>query len=244
MFVIYIKHMTNKVLFGDCFEMLGTIPKNSVDLILTDPPYLISRKSNFTKNSDNSKFNKISIDFGDWDKEEINFDLLFKEYKRILRNGGTLIIFFDVWKSNQLKELGEKWGFKQPRVCQWVKNNPTPINSKSNYLSNAIEFFFTFTKDKNPTFNSKYDKGIYNFPLCHGKERTNHPTQKPLELFKSLIEKHSKSGDLVLDTFGGSGTTAIAAIETNRNFILVERDESYYKICLDRIKQIEEKEIK
>jgi DNA modification methylase len=143
------------------------------------------------------------------------------------------------------KELGENikyfadlHGFKQPRVCQWVKTNPVPINSKRNYLSNAIEFFFTFVKGKNPTFNSSYDKGIYNFPLCHGNERTEHPTQKPLGLIKALIEKHSNVDDLVLDPFGGSGTTAIASIELSRDFILFEKDQLYFELSKNRIEQI------
>lgn len=226
----------NKIILDDCINILSKIEKNSIDLILTDPPYLISRDSHFTKHSDNTKFNKISIDFGKWDKEDVNFERLFKEYKRVLKPGGTLIIFFDIWKSNLLKELAEENGFKQPRVCQWVKSNPVPINSKINYLSNAVEYFFTFVKDKKPTFNSIYDKGIYNYPICHGKERTEHPTQKPLELIKDLIIKHSNEGDVILDTFGGSGTTAIAGLETNRNFILIERDENYHKISEERVK--------
>ena len=93
-------------------------------------------------------------------------------------------------------------------------------------------------KDKNATFNSEYDNGIYNFPLCHGKERLEHPTQKPLGLIKSLILKHSKEGDLVLDTFSGTGTTAVACTETDRKFICVERDEKYYQLSKSRLEQI------
>lgn len=233
----------NKIILDDCFNILSKIENNSIDLILTDPPYLISRDSHFTKNSTNTKFNKISIDFGEWDKEDFDFETLMSEYKRILKPGGTLIVFFDIWKSSLLKDLAEKNKFKQPRVCQWVKTNPVPINSKINYLSNAIEYFFTFIKDKNPTFNSVYDKGIYNYPICHGKERTAHPTQKPNILIKDLILKHSNEGDTVLDTFGGSGTTAISSVETNRNFILIERDETYYKISEERLKLLINKTI-
>ena len=69
--------MINQIILGDCFEVLSKMDKNSVDLILTDPPYNISKSSNFTKNSNNTKFNKISIDFGEWDKEELDLDKLF-----------------------------------------------------------------------------------------------------------------------------------------------------------------------
>ena len=235
--------MSNKVILGDCYEILKTIDDNSIDLILTDPPYNISRPSNFTKNSDNKKFNNISIDFGDWDQVEIDIESLMIEFKRVLKPGGTIIIFYDIWKCNSLKAIAEKLGLKQPRVCPWVKTNPVPINSKKNYLSNGIEFFFTFVKGKNATFNSSYDKGIYNFPLCHGNERTEHPTQKPLSLIKSLIEKHSKEGDVILDPFGGSGTTAIASIETNRRYFLIEKENNYYNITISRIEQSNSKKI-
>jgi site-specific DNA-methyltransferase (adenine-specific) len=225
----------NQIILDDCLNILSKIESNSIDLILTDPPYLISSISHFTESNKLSKYNKLSIDFGEWDKNNFDIDLLFSEYKRILKKGGVLIFFYDIWKSNIIKEVGEKYKFTQPRIGQWVKNNPTPINSNANYLSNVVEYFFTFTKGRNATFNSSYDKGIYNFPKC-GKGKTEHPTEKPLNLFKALIEKHSNQGDIVLDTFGGSGTTAVAAIETNRNYILIEKEENYVEISNQRIK--------
>lgn len=231
---------------ADCFEYIKTIESGTVDLILTDPPYVISRSSNFSKVSENTnhtmrtKYSTHSIDFGDWDTE-FDIDSLFSEYYRVLRKGGTLIIFYDIWKCNQLKDIAEKYKFKQPRVGIWLKNNPTPINSKNNYLSNGSEFFFTFTKDKKPTFNSQYDNGVYKFPLCHGKERLDHPTQKPLGLIRDIIEKHSNPNDLVLDTFSGSGTTAEACLSSGRRFICIEKDETYYQISMERLKQFENK---
>ena len=227
----------NHVILGDCFQVLEQLEDNSIDLILTDPPYQISRNSNFTKNSSNKKYNKISLDFGNWDKDEIDLDKLFYEYNRVLRSKGSVIIFYDIWKSSNIKYHAEKYGFKQPRVCQWVKTNPVPVNSKINYLSNSIEFFFTFVKGKSPTFHSSYDKGIYEFPICHGRERTSHPTQKPLSLIKDILLKHSNENHTVLDCFGGSGTTAVACKELNRKYIIIEQDESYHELILNRLSE-------
>jgi len=235
------------IINDDCFNYLQQIPDKSINLILVDPPYLISRPSGFSNISDSTskelvtKYGQLSIDFGDWDKVEIDWGVLFSQYYRVLKDGGTLIIFFDIWKSNIMKEAAENNKFKQPRVCQWVKTNPVPINSKINYLSNATEYFFSFIKGKKPTFNSVYDNGIYKYPLCHGKERLEHPTQKPLRLIEDLIKKHSNPGDVVLDTFAGSGTTGHACILNNREFIMVEKDIDYFKLIEKRIKNVSTK---
>jgi len=227
----------------DCFNYLKTIESKSVDLILTDPPYLISKDSGFKNISNNTKpematkYN-ISIDFGEWDKEDIDWNLLLSEYYRVLKDGGTIIFFFDIWKSTIIKEIADNLKFKQARVCVWQKTNPVPINSKVNYLSNANEYFFTFIKGKKPVFNSEYDNGFYKYPICSGKERLNHPTQKPLQLIIDLIEKHSNPGDLILDTFAGSGTTGHGAFLTKRDFILIERDVNYYNIIKKRIEEL------
>ena len=230
------------VIYGDCLEELLKIKNNSIDLVLIDPPYLISRDSNFTKNHSETsekmktKYGSISIDFGDWDKKELNWNNILGEYYRVLKKGGTLIIFYDIWKSNELKESAEFNKFKQPRVCCWTKTNPVPINSKNNYLSNANEFFFTFTKVGKPTFNSLYDNALYKYPICHGNERYDHPTQKPLGLIKDLIKKHSNPGDIVLDTFAGTGTTGKACEELDRRYIMIENKKEYFDIIEERLK--------
>lgn len=228
------------IICGDCNQEIIKIEGNSVDLIIIDPPYLISKDSNFKKISDTTskdmatKYN-ISIDFGDWDKTELNWSFLFKEFYRILKKSGTLIVFYDVWKSNELKDSAQEVGFKQPRVCAWIKTNPVPINSKVNYLSNATEYFFSFVKGGKPTFHSEYDNGFYNYPICHGKERYQHPTQKPLNLLIDLVEKHSNPGDIVLDCFAGTGTTAHACKLTGRSFIVIEKELEYIKIIENRL---------
>lgn len=230
------------LIFGDCYDELKNIESNSVNLIIIDPPYNISKNSNFKKTSNNTsselitKYN-ISIDFGEWDKEELDWSKLFLEFKRILISGGTLIIFYDVWKSSELKKCADEFKFTQHRVGCWQKTNPVPINSKINYLSNATEYFFTFVKGKKPVFNSEYDNGFYQFPICHGKERLAHPTQKPLSLITELIKKHSNPEDLVLDCFAGSGTTGHACKLTNRKYILIEKDKTYFDLIDKRLNQ-------
>jgi DNA modification methylase len=245
----------NKVYNMDCLELLKTIDKNSIDLILIDPPYLISRDSHFTQGAKNdemkNKYGKHKIDFGDWDKGELNLQNILSESYRILKDNGTLIMFYDFWKMQEVKETAEQIKFKQPRLGIFNKTNPVPVNAKINYLSNAKEFFVTFVKKSKPTFNSYYDNAeyylsensevadTYYFPIVHGKERTKHPTQKPLSLIKDLIKKHSNEDDIVLDFFAGSGTTGVGASELNRNYILCEINKEYCEIIEERLSKEE-----
>jgi site-specific DNA-methyltransferase (adenine-specific) len=227
---------------GDAFEELANLKSNSINLILVDPPYFISRNSGFAKsNSDiKGKYGKISLDFGEWDQVgDFDINFLFLEFYRVLKKSGTLIMFYDIWKSSDIKNAAMLSKFKQPRVGVWLKSNPVPINSCVNYLSNAAEYFFTFVKSSKPTFNSSYDNAVYNYPLCHGKERLAHPTQKPLQLILELVEKHSNPGDLVLDAFAGTGTTAHACILSNRDYIMIEKDTNYYNIMQTRLQKIQ-----
>lgn len=281
--------------YQEGLEFLEDIPDNSVDLILTDPPYITSRDSGMDKwvkhveqqdseGAENIKteedwedyktpeeweawFDKskvseknrpkrlkklkqdflkygsiygkkyaVTTDYGEWDSEFTleKLDLFVKHFYRILRDGGTCIVFFDIWKLTNLKDILVDSKFKQLRFIEWIKTNPQPINSKVNYLTNCREIALLGIKKSKPTFNSKYDNAIYNYPLQGGKERF-HPTQKSLPLFEDLIKKHSNEGDVVLDPFSGSATTAIAAIHTGREFIGCEINEEFFVKSKERI---------
>lgn len=222
---------------ANCFDFLKTIESNSIDLILIDPPYEVSRDTNFQSGDptgrDTDRF-RVSMDFGDWDNNFTGLDIVIKEGYRILRPGGTFICFYDLWKITTLKEYFEKANFKQIRLIEWLKTNPVPVNSQTNYLTNSREIAVSAVKKGKPTFHSSYDNGIYKFPICHDKDRF-HTTQKPLALIEALIAKHSNEGDIVLDCFAGSGTTAVAAYNLNRNFTGCEISDKYFPKALDRI---------
>jgi len=227
------------------FELLSTIENNSIDLVLTDPPYIISKQSGMQSYRDslehggtvNEKYGKkfaVTTEFGQWDTDYAIDDLekAITEFYRILRPGGSCIIFFDLWKIETLKGLLSK--FSKHRLIEWVKTNPMPVNQSATYLSNAREMAVSCVKGGKATFNSKYDKGIYDYPIYGGKDRC-HPTQKSLPLFEALITKHSNAGDVVVDPYAGSGTTALAARNTNRIYICGEPDAEYYARAKTRL---------
>jgi len=278
----------NEIKNVEGLSYLESLNSETINLVLTDPPYITSRKTGMdkqakivkkyseskknikseeewkkfktdeewekwmTKNNitDEKKKKKeleklknnylkfgsiygkkyaVVTDYGDWDNN-FTMELLEKfitHFFRVLKNGGTVIIFFDIWKITHLKEIMEKVGFKQIRFIEWIKTNPQPLNSSTNYLTNCREIALLGVKKSKPTFNSKYDNAIYKYPLQGGKNRF-HPTQKSLPLFEELIKKHSNENDVVLDTFLGSGTTAIASKNTNRIYKGCEISKEYY----------------
>lgn len=232
------QNISVKIANENCFSFLKKLESNSVDLVLIDPPYEVSRKTNFqsggAKGKDTDRF-RISMNFGDWDNNFFGLDEVIEEAYRILKKGGTIICFYDIWKLTILKSYFDKANFKQLRFIEWIKTNPVPLNSKVNYLTNSREIALVAVKDGKPTFHSIYDNGIYQYPICHDKGRF-HPTQKPLALIEDLIIKHSNTRDTVLDCFAGSATTAVAAYNQNRNFIGCEISKEYYEKAIKRLK--------
>lgn len=219
-----------------CFDFWPTMADKSVDLVLIDPPYDISRKTGFSSVKSGVERFAVSMDFGDWDWGFEGLDKAMAEAYRALRDGGTIVVFYDLWKITILAKLLEAAGFVQLRFIEWVKTNPVPLNSQTNYLTNSREIALVACKKGRPTFNSKYDNGTYSFPICHEAGRF-HPTQKPLALIESLLLKHSNEGDVVVDCFSGSGTTAAACIEHNRHFFGCELSKDYWSKSHARLRQ-------
>lgn len=222
--------------------LLDNLDSGSVDLLLTDPPYAISRDTGFAQvgNGGVDRF-AVSMDFGHWDKAEIDHAQFAKSAYGALRKGGTAIVWYDLWKITTLATALQAAGFRMLRTIIWQKTNPVPLNSKRAYLTNSREIAVVAVKGSNPTFNSEYDNGVYRDlvyeqPIPRHSGKKIHPTQKPIALFNDLVEKHSNSGDLVVDPFLGSGTTAIAAITQGRRFYGGDIESKYVKAAQKRAK--------
>ena len=222
----------------DFAAFMNTIERSSVDLILTDPPYTISRPTGFSQVKKGVKRFAVSMEFGQWDNRQIDLCKMAEVMHCVLRKGGTAIIWYDLWKLSHLSEAMAKAGFKMLRVLIWQKTNPVPLNMKATYLSNSREIAVVGVKGGSPTFYGKYDNGIYEYPIPRHNGRRVHPTQKPLDLFCKLIEKHSNPDDLIIDPFLGSGTTAIAALKTGRRFTGCDIDNNYVNAAKARLENV------
>ena len=223
-----------KLMNGDCLEMMNDIPDKSIDLILCDLPYGITRNR--------------------WDVI-IDLRLLWREYRRISRGAVVLTCaqpFTSVLITSNLKEFKYCW--------IWKKSKPTGhLNAKKQPLRNTEDIAVFYANQ--PTYNpqgtrqtdvmvSRTNRGNYNecskttrqtvtgYPttiLEFATETGAHPTQKPVALMEYLINTYTNEGDTVLDNCMGSGTTGVACVNTRRSFIGIELDSDYFKIAKERI---------
>lgn len=223
---------------GDCLEMLKGVPDNSIDLLLTDPPYNVSRPNNFKTMGSAAR---IGMDFGEWDK---NFDTVryISELPRILRDNANVVIFNSWENLSEIKKACEENNITIKRCLVLNKSNPAPFNRDRMFV-NDVEFalwgvYNSKNKPTKWTFNRQnpVEKCVINTTVQSSKL---HPTMKDIKVITYLIEVLSNEGDTVLDPFIGSGTTAVAALKTNRNCIGFEIDENYFNIAQDRINRTE-----
>ena len=254
----------NKIYNEDCLEGMKKIPDGSIDMILCDLPYGTTKL--------------------EWDKV-LPLDILFKEYERILKPNGAIVLFgvepftSDLIQPNK-DTFREKLTWKKHKpsnfanakrmhmkysedIVVFAKGKPTynpqkqPRNSErvKQGIKNGIKNFRTNSNQNSASFSTKYEprsfevydpnfkypSNIIEIPAVtsNAKEKVKHPTQKPVRLFEYLIKTYTNKGDTVLDNCMGSGTTAIACLNTERNFIGFETNEEYYNISLKRISENE-----
>ncbi|GAA0083418.1 DNA-methyltransferase [Clostridium sp. CTA-6] len=229
----------NKLIQGNSLEIMNKMIEENilVDAIITDPPYDISRDNNF------KTMGRSGIDFGEWDKNFNQFTWIPYAYK-LLKKGGTLFIFND-WKNiGEIAKYAESIGFEIKDMIRWKKTNPMPRNRDRRYITDFEVAIWLVKPKEKWTFNrlsDTYDRCEYTYPVTPKSEKVGHTTQKPLELMKEIIQRHTNENDIVFDPFTGSGTTNIASIELNRKYIGVELDNTYYNIAKNRINTYLEK---
>lgn len=221
----------------DAYAVIKDLKKSGtvVNHIITDPPYNISQENQLHSLS-NSK--RQGVDFGEWDK---NFDLYswIGDYCDILDKNGSILIFNSYRHLSHIIDALEKHNIIVKDVIVWQKSNPMPRNTNRRYVQD-MEFAVWGVKKGakwvfNKLENQKYMRGLYTTATVSGKERTEHPTQKSLDLMKKIVAVHTNTGDIIIDPFMGSGTTGIACKELNRRFIGIEKDKKYFKIAQKRL---------
>lgn len=230
----------NKIHQGDCLGLMKEIPDKSVDMILCDLPYGTTRNK--------------------WDSV-IDLTLLWKEYERIIKDNGAILLFaqvpFNVVLGNSnLKLLKYEWIWEKDSGTGFLNSKKMPLKIHENIL--------VFYK-KPPCYNPQMRTGFKPYEIKKGHHGSNygsdkgaitksngerypisliqykrdkekiHPTQKPIALLEYLIKTYTNENDLVLDNCMGSGSTGVAAINTNRNFIGIEKDKHYCEIARKRI---------
>ncbi len=223
-----------ELLQGDCLELMKDIPDGSVDFVLTDPPYNIARDNNF------HTMGRSGIDFGEWDKGFNQFTWL-EEIPRILSKNGSVIIFND-WKNvGEIARHCEKLGLVIKDLLRWQKTNPMPRNRDRRYITDFECAIWLTNKKAKWTFhrlNDTYQRPMFEHSIVSGSEKV-HPTQKPVKLMEELLLIHSNYENVIFDPFMGSGSTGVACVNTNRNFIGIELDRAYFEIAKNRIKEAE-----
>jgi site-specific DNA-methyltransferase (adenine-specific) len=220
--------MEINLLHGDCLELMKDIPDKGVDMILTDIPYGEVSKMGAERAKYSGQLR--NIDKGNADVVNFDLDELLGELSRV-SNGG-IYIFCGIEQVSHIYTYFNSHKDFMVRQCAWKKTNPSPMNGQHMWLSSMENCIFA--KRRKTKFYAKTKSSVWEFPTERGKI---HPTQKSLALFEYLVSASSAEGDVVLDPFMGSGTTGVACINTNRNFIGIELDDKYFEIAKRRISE-------
>ena len=231
-----IKTRNYTVVNGDCLDYLGQIPDNSIDLILTDPPYNIAQYS--TGNINLPGRSALNNDLAEWDLIPIDpFDLL-PEFKRIIKPDGNIFVFTSYNLIGKWHEAFDS-EFDTFQFFIWHKTNPAPKIFKNGFLNSCEMIACMWNKGHKWNFSDQ--RNMHNFfesPICMKPERLSapkHPSQKPVRLLEHIVSIASNENDVVLDPFMGVGPTGVAALRNKRRFIGMEIEKSYFDAAEMRI---------
>lgn len=238
---------------GNALEVLKEIPTESVDSIITDPPYFLSNGGITCQNG-----KMVIVDKGDWDK--LNDSMTMEEFyqsflteaKRILKKDGTIWVFGTMHNIFTLGYLIQKNDFKILNNVTWQKTNPAP-NLSCRMFTHSTETILWAKKDASSKHYFNYDlmkeqnlgkqmKDVWTTSTTKKSEKSHgkHPTQKPLEIMDRIILSSTEEDDTILDCFAGSGTTLVSACSLGRKAIGIELDEEFIKIAQSRIMEVME----
>lgn len=249
-----------EILVGDCIEGMSALPAESVDLIFADPPYNLS--GNGLKWKGNKTGGDWYMVNETWDRMDtvdyrgFTHDWLSAAH-RLLRPTGSIYVCGTVHNLGPLMISLEDLGFKALNIITWYKSNAMPSMTRRSF-THACEYLLYFSRGPGWTFNYeamkeanperrkdgglKQMRDLWTFPVCQGKERLSredgralHPTQKPQALVDRVIQASTRPGDVVLDPFMGSGTTAVAAQTHGRQWIGFERHRPYAEAARERV---------
>lgn len=228
----------------DCLEGLKSIPNNSIDLIVTDPPYLISATNGGGSINKVKKLRDSLADLTNADiTEGYDIEKFNTEFIRVMKNINIYIWCNKVQIPDYFNFYVNRHKCKFDIIC-WHKTNALPTYSNK-YLSDT-EYCLYFRKG-GKCFPQSYEdaKTFYIAPINHkDKKEYGHPTIKPLDITEKFIRNSSQEGDIILDPFIGSGTTAVAAKNSNRHYIGYEINNEFYKVAKNRLGEPENDIIK
>jgi site-specific DNA-methyltransferase (adenine-specific) len=212
--------LTNTIIHGDCIHVMRRMPANSVDLILTDPPYLV----NYRDRNDRSIPNDVN---GDWLKPAM------REAYRVLKQDRLAIMFYGWTRVDAFFEAWRSAGFSPVGHLIFQKS----YSSKSRFLRYHHEQAYLLAKGR-PPLPARPLADVMNMPYSGNKL---HPTQKPISILAPLIRSFSLPDELVFDPFSGSGSTCATALLTGRRYLGVEMDDAYFQQSSARIERVKER---
>lgn len=248
--------LLNNIYEGDCIELLKKLPDNSVDLIFADPPYNLQLSGTLYRPNQT----KVDAVNDEWDKFESKeeYDKFTKQWLsqcyRVLKPTGSIWVIGTYHNIYRVGAIIQDIGFWMLNDIVWIKTNPMP-NFKGTRFNNAHETLIWSTKSKQSRYTFHYHsmkvmnddlqmRSDWIIPICQGEERIRvngekaHSTQKPAELLYRIIVSTSNPGDIVLDPFSGSGTTAAVAKRLGRQFIAFEKEAFYIEVSNKRLEKI------